>query len=306
MGQRYVYGETVLLVNLVMNYLILWLTAKFANLAVNKKRLAAGALIGALYALAWFLPDVGPFYSMIGKFLFSVAIVTTAFAPVKPKKLLSLVAYFYLISFSLVGVTVGLSYFINSNREVSKAYYGVLNTLNEYFWYAILIAAALAAGTGILGPALLKSKITRNLFRVPLAINFGGQIIRIEALIDTGNNLRDPISQMPVIVVEYNALGKLLPVELQRAFIEGGDLNNFLDSVKDMEWIKRLRLIPFQSLGRSNGMLIAFRPDEVEIQTGSETIKTKDIIVGVHNQQLCPEGSYQALMHPDILHRAIS
>lgn len=308
MDQNELYGEVILFVNLVMNYAILWLTSKFANITIAKKRLFAGSMVGALYALAMFLPDIGYLYSTIGKLLFSVFILVVTFAPVKTKKFLIVLGYFYLVSFSLIGIAVGISYFINSSPDVAMAYNKVLEILNLYFWYALIMTILTGIFVGKFVPALLKKKIVRNFFKVPLSIDFGGKTVKIEALIDTGNNLRDPLSQMPVIIVEYSALEKILPNGIKQAFAGGGEpvIEEILGALEDAEWIRRIRLIPFNSLGKHNGMLIAFRPDQVEINNGNEMIKTRNIVIGIHHRQLCHEGSYRALLNPDILQAAFS
>lgn len=306
MGQTEIYGETVFMINLIMNYAILWLTAKFANEVTHRRRLLAGSLTGALYALALFLPDFSPLFSMAGKFLFSVVIILISFAPLRLKKFFGVLGYFYLVSFSLIGIYVGVSYFVSVNRGVSNAYYGVLNILNRYFWYAILLVILVSFLVGKIGPTLIKRKVVRNFFRVCLTISFDNASISVEGLIDTGNSLKDPVSQKPVIVVEYSALENILPPGIRKAFTGGDEpkLEEILESMEDIEWSKRLRLIPFNSLGKVNGMLIAFRLDQVEILMGNEKITAENIIVGVYPRQLCPEGSYRALLHPDILQAA--
>lgn len=302
-----IYGEVILGINLVMDFTILWLTAKFAQVAINKKRLFAGALVGALYALAMFLPNLSFPYSMLGKLLFSLLILLVSFAPIQLRKFLTIVLYFYMVSFSLIGIAVGVSYYINNYANVSLPYEQTLSILNQYFWPVLLITILTGYLTGRFGPLLMKRKIVQNFYRVSLTIFFADKSIQIEALIDTGNNLKDPVSQMPVMVVEYGALQDVLPQEIRRIFAEGGELkiDEILNSLTDIEWSKRLRLIPYNSLGRQNGLLLGFRPDEVEINTGNKKLKSKNIIVGVHHQQLCPEGSYQALLHPDMLQAAV-
>jgi hypothetical protein len=44
----------------------------------------------------------------------------------------------------------------------------------------------------------------------------------LEALIDTGNELRDPLSQKPVIIVEYPILKKILPLIFNDGLIDLG------------------------------------------------------------------------------------
>lgn len=88
----------------------------------------------------------------------------------------------------------------------------------------------------------------------------------MKALVDTGNNLKDPLNNQPVIIVEQDALKGLLPPEIERvvAEVENGELSA-LQRLETLEaWQTRIRLIPFNSIGRKNGLLVGFRPDAVK------------------------------------------
>jgi stage II sporulation protein GA (sporulation sigma-E factor processing peptidase) len=62
-------------------------------------------------------------------------------------------------------------------------------------------------------------------------------------------------------------------------------------------------VIPFSSLGTPNGMLLGFKPDQVEILEKDDTIKVlQDVVIGIYNQRLSRDNKYQALLHPDIFH----
>ncbi|MDK2789208.1 MAG: hypothetical protein PWP07_2453, partial [Epulopiscium sp.] len=59
----------------------------------------------------------------------------------------------------------------------------------------------------------------------------------------------------------------------------------------------------FSSLGMPNGMLVGFRPDQVEvIEHDNTSTVLKDVVIGIYNQRLSKDNRYQALLHPDIFH----
>ena len=77
-----------------------------------------------------------------------------------------------------------------------------------------------------------------------IKVNINSKYTYINAIIDTGNFLREPITKMPVIVVEKNVLVNVVP---------GIVLNN-LDKIingEDIdlgEYASKIRIIPFTSL----------------------------------------------------------
>ena len=143
----------------------------------------------------------------------------------------------------------------------------------------------------------MKSKITKKDIYKDVIIKMNGKQINIKAMIDTGNMLKDPITNLPVIVVEKSILYELLPKDLldnaQKILV--GDLEDVSENVKE-NYIRKLRFIPFSSLGKQNGMLIGIKPDFVEVVDEEDTNKIEDVIVGVYDKSFTKDGRYRALM----------
>lgn len=67
------------------------------------------------------------------------------------------------------------------------------------------------------------------------------------------------------------------------------------------KWASRFRIIPFRSLGRDNGMLVGFKPDEIIIFDSERKIQSGNIIVAIYSKNLSGDGEYSALIHPEML-----
>ena len=67
------------------------------------------------------------------------------------------------------------------------------------------------------------------------------------------------------------------------------------------EYISKLRLIPFSSLGTPNGMLIGTKVDKIKIEFEEEEIEATNVIVGIYNKSLTKNGLYNALIGLDLL-----
>ncbi len=107
--------------------------------------------------------------------------------------------------------------------------------------------------------------------------------IKIKAYIDSGNTLKDPLSQKPVIIVEKNVMEKIIDVD---NLVEGGE--NL-----------KLRLIPFKSIGKQNGMLIGIKPEYIKIKHNDIQTITKNVIVGIYDKKISK--NYSALIGLEIL-----
>lgn len=308
MQQPYVYLDVVFLINLVMDYTILWATARFGQIKVSQVRLILGALIGAGYSVALLLPGLSFLYSLVFRVLLSLIIVAVTFAPFTLQKLLRAYGYFYLIAFTMGGAMLGGIYLFSTNPDA----YGVVTRLTQklvnvpYAWLAAALAAAVIIGRW--GTSLIKRALVKNFFRVPLTIIFGEKKLTVPALLDTGNQLKDPLTQAPVVIAEYSVLEPYLPEDLKDVLKTSPDfdLKKTAETLTNSIWSHRVRLIPFSSIGKNHGMMLGLRPDEVKLTVDEKTLSTRDVIVGIYDKQLCPQGSYRALVHPDLLETAMT
>ncbi|MDA8233993.1 MAG: sigma-E processing peptidase SpoIIGA [Clostridia bacterium] len=301
-GMQYVYFEKVFGINLALNWVILWVTAKFSRAETGGWRIAAGAALGALYSFSLLMPDLSFLWTMAAKITLSLGMVAMVFAPLPWRRFGLCVGYFYLSSFTLGGAVYGLIFLAAGNRNIMElmASFGVLA---EFLPLVLVVAATGQLVLAKWGSALHKKKLIQALFKVPLRVMVEGHVVAIDALIDTGNSLRDPVSQKPVIIVEAGVLEDLLPPEIQSVgadLVETGGLKG-MDNLSGSNWAPRLRLIPFSALGTKGGLLLAFRPDAVEVIHGLETIRTSETVIGIFPGELSGDGSYRGLLHPDIL-----
>jgi stage II sporulation protein GA (sporulation sigma-E factor processing peptidase) len=284
-----------------MNYAILWAAAKLGRIPAIKWRIAAGAALGAFYSLALFIPGKTFLLSVWFKSAASVIIAAAAFAPLKPKKFLVCLGCFYLTSFALGGLTLGIIFFSHSGRVVS--YNGVGSVVAERFWPGIYLglAALWVAGKGL--ACLIKKGCFESFFKMNLLIKSGSEQINIEALLDTGNNLKDPLTKHPVIVVEYAVLKPLLPREVQSCFEKDGepDVWGFLGSLGGNRSASRFSAVPFQSLGNVNGLMVGFRPDEVFIERHGQLVRVGKVVIAIYHKRLDPGGNYNALLSSELL-----
>ncbi|MCG0276978.1 MAG: sigma-E processing peptidase SpoIIGA [Thermanaeromonas sp.] len=301
-GVQIVYLDMVLLVNLIMDYIILWATGRLAQVSTNGWRLLAGATLGAAYALTLFFPHREPWLWFLVKILFSFLMLLLAFYPLTWQKLLQVFGCFYLVSFIMGGAVVGGLYLSNNLLAApALAGRGLLVHPLPSAWLVLGVLAAVFLVNW--GSATIKKNFWQALLQLPIVIGLEGKRLALKALVDTGNNLRDPLTGRPVIIVEYQALKPILPEEI-RSRVRAGEepeLEKIVTSLAGTAWATKVRIIPFHSLGRTGGLLLGFKPDEVIIFWEEQLIKITDVIVGLCWNRLAPGGNYRALLHPDLL-----
>ena len=79
-----VYADVLVIVNLYVDFFLLWATRRVLQLRAKPWRLAAGALVGGLCALACLLPQ--PWWaSLLWGGVSAAAVTAAAFCPLSPR-----------------------------------------------------------------------------------------------------------------------------------------------------------------------------------------------------------------------------
>ena len=115
---------------------------------------------------------------------------------------------------------------------------------------------------------------------VPVEIMQGDTCLQLTALKDTGNMLQDPVTGTPVLVIGAEAAGKLTGLTKEQLG----------KPVETMGAIPGLRLIPYKSIGKDNGLMLALKFANVKIGNwqGSR-------LVAFAPEGLGKEGMFEAL-----------
>lgn len=299
-GSTAVYVDMLFLINFLMDFVVLWAAAKLAQVRVSLWRLAVGAVIGSLYSVLVLLPDFQIMSRLEMKFMVSVVMAIVVYSPLSWKKFGQVILYFYLVAFTMGGAVLGFIYLMGSSSLT-----GVISDLPlHYLW--LLIALLTAVVLGKYGITYVKKSLLQDLLKVPVEIRIQGQQFNVTGLVDTGNQLVDPLTGSPVIIVEYGVLKPYLPTELQEIIDTNGEVDlSKLDAVIPEEGkIFSFRLIPFTTIGKRHGMLVGFRPDEIIVLAGDQEVRKTDVVIGIYNRRLSPRGMYRALLHPDLIQAA--
>lgn len=288
-----IYVDVVLIENLIMNYIILLATGLILKTKLKHLRLIIASLLGAVYSIVAYINFLEIYSNFFLKILLSVIIVYIAFNPQTMKKMWKSLLIFYLTSFVFGGAAFALIYIIRPQDILMKN--GLF--LGTYPLKTVILAAIVAFIVIITAFTIVKTKVTKKDMFCNIEIKLNGKILKTKALIDSGNMLKEPITNTPVVVIERSLLYEYLPKEILNHLddIIGGDLKKIPEEIRN-QYISRLKLIPFSSLGKQNGMLIGIKPEYLKIIKEEQEIKKENVILGIYNKSLTKKGEYRALM----------
>ena len=293
-----IYLDVVIVENLIMNAIIIYATAIVLKVKIKHLRIIISSLIGAVYSVLSYISDLEIYNNLFLKVFLSVVMVYIAFIPKNVKLLLKQILIFYLTSFLFGGVAFALIYVIKPQEILMRT--GLF--LGMYPLKTVFLGAVIATIILITAFKVVKNNITKKDMMCYVVIEVDNKSTKIKAMLDTGNMLKEPISGLPVIVIENTALYELLPKEILENLEEilGGDFQKIPEDIKNT-YISKLKWIPYSSLGKQNGMLIGIKADKIVVEKDDQIIEHDDVIIGIYNKSLTKKGEYRGLMGVELL-----
>ena len=287
------YVDIVFLENVFMNSIILLATGVILKDKTRIIRNLISSSIGAVYAIIIYTSHIEIYSNIFLKIMLSLVIVYIAFKPQNTKSLLKHLIIFYLTSFTFGGVAFALLYFVRPQDILIQN--GVL--IGAYPIKMILIGGIVGFVIITISFKNIKGKLKREDIYCNVKLNVEEKTKIITALIDTGNFLKDPITKIPVIVAERESLKELFPDEIllnTSKIINGG-------SIDLGEYASKVRVIPFKSLGKDNGLLLGIKIDEAYIEYQDNVYEIKNVIIGIYNGILSRNRKYVGLVGLDVI-----
>lgn len=287
------YVDIIFLENVFMNSIILLATGIILKDKTKIIRNLISSSIGAVYAIIIYTSHIELYSNIFLKIMLSLVIVYISFKPQNTKSMLKHIIIFYLTSFTFGGVAFALLYFVRPQDILFQN--GVL--AGTYPIKMILAGGIVGFAIVVISFKNIKGKLNKKdmYCNVKLCERENKKVIT--AIIDTGNFLKDPITKIPVIVAEIDSLDGLFPSEILHnasKIINGGDIDLG-------EYASKIRVIPFKSLGKDNGLLLGIKIDKAYIEYQDNVHEIKNIIVGIYNGNLSRSGKYEGLVGLDTI-----
>ena len=293
-----VYIDVVLIENLIMNYIIIFATGIILKIKMKQIRIILGSLIGAIYTIIAYVSNLRIYSNFILKFILSIIIVYVSFNPQTQKQLWKSLLIFYLTSLVFGGAAFAIIYVVRP-QEILRNNQLIFGTTSMKI---ILFSAILAFIVIILAFKIVKNKISKKDMFCDIEVKINEEIIKTKAMIDTGNFLKEPITNKPVVVIEHTLLYHCIPKQILNNIeqILGGDFSNIPEEIRE-EYISKLKFIPFSSLGKQNGMLIGINAKYIKIKSEENENINENVIVGIYNKSLTKRGEYRALIGIELI-----
>lgn len=294
--------------NLLIDGVLLWLTAWLVKLKVSWWRLGLSALVGALYVVMMFVPELSFLYTFLIKFALSLVMLWISFGFRSLQSYLRALGAFYIINFAAAGGILGFHYLLQSSGDIWNGIMftstgGQAHRLKIGFWFVLAVFPLVL----FIFKLSQSSKVRREQLESyigEVSVEIEGVSVVCPGLLDTGNRLSDPLTRIPVMVMEASLWEGHLPASWKGRLTQTGADTLLLETDgQSFAWQDRMRLVPYRGINRGSSFMLALKPDLVKIKLGGQTYTSKRVLIGLDGGTLSGDGAYRAVIHPDLAQR---
>ena len=271
-----IYADVLVVLNILVDYFLLKLTAKLLNKSPTIFRLILGSLLGGASSLYIFLPKLPWIAEFLIRFALSLIISLAVFGFSGVKALLRESGVFFCVTFGYAGGMLALWY-------VFKPSGMAVNNSIVYFNISPSILIVLSAVFYILVSLLryILSKNNKESSQCEVKIILGQNAIHTKAIVDTGNSLSDAFGLSQVIIVDKSLAQRLL-----------GDLDN---TKSKEEMVSRYRVLPCNTVSGTT-LLEGYRCDKAYLKYEGNELKLSRPIIAISKTPI--EGECKAIINP--------
>lgn len=265
-----IYLDVLLFFNFCVNYFLLRGAACLTHTPCGMPRCILGALLGSIFSLAILLPPL-PWCGNLLLRLGAVCCMTGILCFRKPwRSFLRLTVWLLCLSLLFAGFLMAVQQITGSSRILTGNHCFYL----QFSLSACILCTIVAYGLLRLWHMVrLRCRHTDASYQV--LIRVGTQVVALKGIADTGNNLADPFSGLPVIVCSKKAFSNLL--------------------VPCRSAKRHYHYLPYATVS-GTGMMAVFEPDEILLKnTATGARHAVQARIGMAEMQEA------AIFHPNLL-----
>ena len=297
-----IYLDVIWALNFLFDAFLLYLTAIILKRQIKLWRMVLGGFIGSLLIILSITPLHAVAGHPVGKLFFSILMVLTAFGYKRLRFFSKALMTFYVTTFLLGGTLTGVHYFLQFDMDLASnvAITQIKGFGDPVSWLFVLLGFPLAWHFSRRNIEQFEMTKIQYESLANVEILFMGMTLSVKGLVDSGNQLYDPISKMPVMIVSIAKLIDHMPKDIKE-IAENPDcvLSGIGGFSSELE--NKMRIIPCKVVGQEHQLIIAFNPESIKIVTDQEIYMADKGLISFTTQELSADDNFQCIIHPKMM-----
>ncbi|AWK51291.1 peptidase U4 [Clostridium beijerinckii] len=267
-----IYADVVILENCIVNFFLLTLTMKCIKHKCKMIVLTGSSFIGGIYTVVLLIPKLNILSSLPCELAVAYIMLRLVYGKTNIFNMIKLLVVFLMITFTLSGVCLLFSlkqnlWLLGNTFKIEKysIKYIMLGIMIIYIIYSRFIE-------------YIKDKLFTNNFTFNIEFEVDDKQYNFKSFLDTGNELREPVTNLPCILIEENLISHI----------------NFEG--------KNIYYILYSSIGYG-GKLKGIRVNNIKIKKRDCVYENVDAIICPCKENLSSEHEFNALLSRGIAYK---
>ena len=267
-----IYADILILENCIVNFFLLTLTMKCIKHKCKMIALIISSFIGGIYTIVLLIPKLNILACLPCELAVACIMIRLVYGKTSIFNMIKLLVIFLMMTFTLSGICFLFSlkqnlYLLGSTFKIEKysIKYIMLGIMIIYIIYSRFID-------------YIKDKLFTNNFSFNIEFEIENRKYSFKSFLDTGNELREPITNLPCILIEENLIN---------------DIN--FDG-------KNIYYILYSSIGYG-GKLKGIRVNNIKIKNKDCLYEEIDAIICPCKEKLSKENEFNALLSRGVVYK---
>ncbi len=266
------YADVLILENCIVNFFLLTLTMKCIKHKCKMISLIVSSFIGGVYTMVLLIPKLNILSSLPCELAIACIMLRLVYGKTNIFNMIKLLVIFLMMTFTLSGVCLLFSlkqnlWLLGKTFKIEKysVKYIMLGIMIIYIIYSRFIE-------------YIKDKLFTNNFTFNIEFEVDDRQYSFKSFLDTGNELREPITNLPCILIEENLISHI----------------NFEG--------KNIYYILYSSIGYG-GKLKGIRVNNIKIKKKDCLYENIDAIICPCKEELSSEHEFNALLSRGVAYK---
>ncbi|MGL4451535.1 MAG: sigma-E processing peptidase SpoIIGA [Sarcina sp.] len=265
-----VYLDVLLLENFVINFFLLTLTMQLSQYKFKYRMVVLSSILGSLYTLTVFFESLEVFTNIIFKILIVFIMVKIILRNKNTISAIKVTGIFFLVSIAFSGFC--FIFAMAENPYNIQGAFTIKNYSSKSLLFSSMILYLIAYRTYV----YFKNRAIIDNFIYELEFCIKNKKIKVRGFLDTGNELIESITMLPVIILEE------------------GMVDNIIISEEEFFYI------PYKVVSGTSSRLKGIKVEDIRMENNGE-VRNVDAIIAFCNTKLSVDGDFNALLSRAIL-----
>lgn len=282
------YIDVYFIINWVMNMLVLLLTGILYRNPLKIKRYSIAAAIGGIWALFPYVTKLPTWlFSWGGQLAIAVVMCKVAYCCKGGKRIVTMALRLYAVTWCMGGCLNMIYYRTAAGTYIRRMIYGGKEEISV--WWLVL-TAVIMAGILLVASWWYRSEGKKDSLLYPVELHFHEKKVKLTALLDTGNQLYT-MTGKPVSIIGISVLEELSreKAEWVKQYLEG--------TLEKIDTLDGMMLVPFQSVGNSQGMMPVIWIDTMTIKKNTSEEFVSKPALGISKAEIFCGKKYQMILN---------